>query len=470
MPLNILPRQAGFVGKTRCMTDAQKLNFKFRWPVIVLAAWMAMNSAWAQDASKINRPAKVELRQTDGKWRLYVNQKEFFIHGAGLEFGDQEKLAVSGGNSFRTWRPENGRETGQQVLDRALKNGLYVAMGLDVARERDKFDYSDSTAVAEQLVKIKEVVLQFRNHPALLFWDIGNELNLNSHNPKVWNAVNEISKMIHRLDPNHPTTTSLAGINKDLVDEIKSRASDLDFLSVQSYADIVNLPAELRNSGWNGPYVVTEWGATGHWECGMTAWGAPIEDDSSVKAGWYQKRYETAIAPDTTNCLGSYVFLWGQKQERTPTWYGMFLTSGEATETVDVMQYIWTGKWPQVRSPKVQTFSLAGKRAQQNIHLFAGQNYGANVAAQSPNGDSLTYSWEILEESNAKTVGGDFEEDPQRLSGLIEQGHAAEMNFKAPAQPGAYRLFVYIHDGHQKAAYANIPFYVDVKTGPMASH
>jgi hypothetical protein len=148
----------------------------------------------------------------------------------------------------------------------------------------------------------------------------------------------------------------------------------------------------------------------------------------------------------------------------------MFLTSGEATETVDVMQYIWTGKWPQVRSPKLQKFSLAGKTAQQNIHLFSGQDYAAAVAAESFNGDSLTYSWEILEESDAKTVGGDFESEPARVSGLIEQGDTANVDIKAPAKPGAYRLFVYVHNGHQKAAYANIPFYVDVKTGPMASH
>jgi len=44
------------------------------------------------------------------------------------------------------------------------------------------------------------------------------------------------------------------------------------------------------------------------------------------------------------------VFSLGQKQERTPTWYGMFLSSGEATETVDVMEYIWTGRWPEIRA------------------------------------------------------------------------------------------------------------------------
>jgi hypothetical protein len=77
-------------------------------------------------------------------------------------------------------------------------------------------------------------------------WDIGNELNLESHNPRVWDAVNEISKMIHQIDPNHPTTTSLAGVTREVLDQVKRRAPDLDLLCFQSYADIVNL---LRERG-----------------------------------------------------------------------------------------------------------------------------------------------------------------------------------------------------------------------------
>ena len=72
---------------------------------------------------------------------------------------------------------------------------------------------------------------------------------------------------------------------------------------------------------------------------------------------------------DTTLCLGSYVFLWGQKQERTPTWYGIFTESGEATESVDVMQYLWTGEWPDNRSPQIVSFLLENQEAVQSITL-----------------------------------------------------------------------------------------------------
>ena len=36
----------------------------------------------------------------------------------------------------------------------------------------------------------------------------------------------------------------------------------------------------------------------------------------------------------------------------------MFLSNGNPTEAVDVMQYCWTGKWPQYRAPSIRNISL----------------------------------------------------------------------------------------------------------------
>ena len=128
----------------------------------------------------------------------------------------------------------------------------------------------------------------------MILWVIGNELNFEK-NPKVWDAVNDLSRTIHQIDPNHPTTTTLAGFNQETVALVKARAPDLDFICFQMYCDIINLPRYLAEAAWDKPYIVTEWGATGHWECGKTAWGAPIENDSTTKADLYQMRFETVI-------------------------------------------------------------------------------------------------------------------------------------------------------------------------------
>ncbi len=193
--------------------------------------------------------SKVELKKEGEKYQLYVNNKPFYIKGAGLEFGQIATVAEHGGNSFRTWRTENGQQSGKEVLDAAQKNGLMVTMGIEVARERHGFDYNDEVAVKEQFDRIKKEVLALKDHPALMIWAIGNELNLRATNPKVWNAVNDISKMIHEVDGNHLTTTTLAGISQQDVDLIKERCSDLDLLSVQLYGKIVELP-ELIKEVW----------------------------------------------------------------------------------------------------------------------------------------------------------------------------------------------------------------------------
>lgn len=406
-----------------------------------------------------NQSAKVTLAMDQGRYTLMVNGEPFYIKGAGLEFGDVPSLASHNGNSFRTWRTANGQKTAVEVLDEAHENGLMVTMGIEVARERHGFDYNDTEAVAEQLADIKAQVMALKDHPALLIWGIGNELNLHYTNPKVWDAVNEISKMIHTVDGNHPTTTSLAGISQKEINFIKERCSDLDILSVQMYGDLPNLPKLIEEFKWEGPYIVTEWGATGHWEVPKTAWEAPIEQNSSVKADNYLRRFKAGIAVDEKQCLGSYVFLWGNKQERTPTWYGIFLEDGKETESVDVMHYLWNGEWPENRTPRIEKFTLDGKTAYQNVSLQSGKQYEANVAIMDYENDAITYRWEILPESTDLGEGGDYESRPKTQEGLFAKQEAGKLLFNTPPT-GAYRLFVYGYDGGEHAATANIPFFV----------
>ena len=205
--------------------------------------------------------------------------------------------------------------------------------------------------------------------------------------------------------------------------------------------------------------MVTEWGATGHWEVPTTEWGAPIEEHSSLKAANYLKRYRGGIEADSMQCLGSYVFLWGNKQERTPTWYGIFLEDGQETESVDVMHSIWNGAWPENRTPQIVTYTLDGKTAYENVQLTSGAVYTARSVVTDPESDALSYRWEVLPESTDLGDGGDYEERPTAVTGLFRSQSAGELELEAP-KPGAYRLFVYATDGNGHSATANIPFLV----------
>ena len=422
---------------------------KFKFFLLALSFFIAVKTS-AQTNS-----IKTEIRKTDSGYALYRNGKPYFIKGAGgSKYPD--RIKAYGGNSIRTW----GSRDAQKVLDTAQKYGLTVLLGLDVSRERHGFNYDDTAAVKKQLERLRVEVMKYKDHPALLAWGIGNELNLQYKNTKVWDAVNEISKMIHAADPNHPTTTVLAGVNKAVADLIKEKTTDIDLLSINTYGGLAGLPATLRNVGWTGPYMVTEWGPTGHWEGLQTAWKMPIEETSSEKAAVYKSRYEYSVERDIDRCLGSYVFLWGQKQERTPTWYGLFTEKGEESEVMDVMQYLWTGSWPVNKAPHIYSLQINKKKAIENVYLTPGGAYSVSAIAIDPDKDKLTYRWEFLPEPEKVSTGGDFEARPEPLVGLLIPDLKGKATLIPPAKEGPYRVFVYVTDGHNNVATANFPVYV----------
>ncbi len=401
---------------------------------------------------------KAEIRLTDEGYRIFLNGEPFYVKGAGVGQGSNaEDLVRHGANAARTWSTHHGEE----ILDLAHENGLKVVMGIWIVPERLGADFDDEDYVKEQFEQIRETVLELKNHPALMCWAIGNELNHHANNPKVWDAVNDISKMIHEVDPNHLTTSTLAGFNPVLVKQLESRAPDLDFYSIQLYGPIDRMEAIIDSSGYDGPLLITEWGATGYWEVPKTAWGAPIENQSSKKADLYLSRYQSAIVGQAQQVMGSFVFLWGNKQERTPTWFGMHLPDGTETEAVDMMHYAWKGEWPDNQTPRLTALTLDGKQPSDNIKLIAGQTYTTQVDISDPDNDPLTYRWEVMEESNSNKTGGDAEVIPAVIEGLFIPDADSIASFQAPETPGAYRLFVYVYDGNNHAAHANIPFWVD---------
>lgn len=410
--------------------------------------------------SAVVTPAKVEVREVGERYELYRNGAPYVIRGAGLGFDGPDvpaamrSLQRHGGNSLRTWNVGDGR-----FLDLAHELGLTVALCLDVARERHGFDYSDPAAVREQFERLRADVLRHRNHPALLAWIIGNELNHDYSDPRVYDAVNDISRMIHELDPNHPTTTTTAGLDAELAEVIASRAPDLDFLSVQVYGGLIDLPETVSQIELNVPLMVTEWGTVGHWEVPATDWGAPIELNSSQKAAVYQRGSEQALASLDRLLIGNYAFLWGQKQERTPTWYGV-IYNGHKTEAVDVLEAIWTGHKPKARAPKVHSLLLDGRAADESVRVAAGAVYDVVAEFSNPEGQPLRFEWRVLAESQALQSGGDAESVPDDHSSMLGVPAGPRVWLHA-TRPGAYRVFVYGYDEDGGVAHANLPFLVE---------
>jgi hypothetical protein len=398
---------------------------------------------------------KVEVVETSlGTYTLLRDGKPYYVKGAG---GDafMDKTVSCGGNSIRLW----GAENAQAVLDEAQKRGLTVMLGLWMPPERHGFDYSDSWAVKDQLEQFRSVVTRFKNHPALLLWGVGNEVDLAYTDFSVWTAVQGIAAMIHEEDKNHPTCVVTAGIDAPEVQLIKETCKDIDILGINTYGDLPALPQKIRLFGWEKPYLVTEWGPNGHWEVAKCSWGAAVEQTSTEKAITYRDRYVNYIRKDSSMCLGSYVFLWGQKQETTPTWYGVFV-EGKSTEAVNVLQEVWSGVKPQNWAPQITAFELEQTKPEGSFMCRKGASVSVNLKVVSANLEGLKYHWEILPESEFTKSGGDAELKPEAISVNMKGNASSGYSFKAPFQKGAYRLFVYITDTHEQVACANFPFWV----------
>lgn len=419
--------------------------------LLSLAGVLMAHTSDAAPPQPTEHPIPVWVQKTTRGFELTRDGKPYFIRGAGGS-ENLSPLVQAGGNSIRTW----GAENLTPLLDRAQSLGLTVTIGIWLGHKEHGFKYDDPKMVAEQFEQARGFVRQYRNHPALLLWGIGNEMEGDGKDPNVWKAVNDIAKMIHQEDPNHPAMTVVAEIGGEKLPQLKTLCPDVDILGVNSYGGMPSLPERLQKGGWERPYVITEFGPFGPWEVGKTAWNAPLEATSTEKAKTYLASYQHTVAAQKGRCLGSYVFLWGNKQEATSTWFGMFLKSGEALEPVDVMTYLWSGKWPANRAPQLEGLQIeADVKA-----LTPGEHVTARVRASDPDGDPLTVHWEVRSESNDRKTGGDAEREPDAHPDAVVAAKGMELAFRVPKASGAYRLFVTLYDGKGHAATANLPFYV----------
>ncbi len=427
--------------------------------LISLVATLVFVTACSSEPDRSPSAVKVEVAATEGGYTLLRGGEPYTVKGAGMGGEDVARFAANGGNSIRTWNTNRRGQGAQALLDAAHEYGVTVALGLAMRPERRGFDYDDEQAVAAQLEQMREEVIRYRDHPAVLVWVIGNELNHHYTNPRVYDAVNDVAEMIDELDPNHPTTTTTAGFKPDVNAEILARAPALDFISFQMYASIFDLHEQLAATGFDAPFMVTEWGTIGYWETDTTDWGAPLESTSSEKADVFGRAWRDVLQPLEGQLLGSYAFFWGQKQERTPTWFGMLTENGNETEAVDVMQHAWTGEWPANRTPRVERLLLDGKGGRASVVLSAGQEYEAVFDVADPEGGPVAYRWELKTESAATTEGGDYEEPIANLEGYLAGTATAKTVLTAPP-PGKYRLFAYAEDDQSHVAHANMPFLV----------
>jgi hypothetical protein len=406
--------------------------------------------------------SKVDLRLENGKWNLYRNNQPYYVKGAHGSVA-LDLLKEIGGNSIIVY----DNELSDSLLNLADSLGISVSVTLDLGKARFKEnDYRDKKFVMAQRKRMEEVVRKYYQHPAILFWIIGNELNLAARvNIPMWKEVNEISKMIHAIDPYHLTTTAIAEFPTDRFHPliIKLFAPDLDFFSLTIYEFAPRIKREMNSFIWGSdrPFLVTEWAGIGWWRYTNTEWYALVEPSSTAKAPLFNHYQWIIFNQDKENNLGGYVFYWGAKQERTPTAFSLILDSKYKVQATETLQYLWTGSYPDNYCPRIDTFYIDGFPSG-NHYLLPDSIYSAQIVAHDPEKEPLYFKWELRTEGYYRgKTGGEAERITDIISGSDAfLPYSQKFTFETPKEKGEYRLFVYIYDNHNYVATANIPIYV----------
>ena len=398
-------------------------------------------------------------KDATGNFVLLRNHQPYWVQGAGADNPKLFKeLAQRGGNSVRTWGV--GANTGN-LLDSAQANGLTVLLGLWVGHEAQGFDYNDPEKVANQLATFRHWVRTYKDHPAILGWGIGNEVNLNYSNLKVWDAVNDISRMIHEeTGGKQLTCTVVAGTGVTLLNHLAERCTDLDFVGLNLYDGLQSGVTSVQNSNWNKPYMLTEWGVNGHWGTARTDWGAPIELNSGEKFSLIENRYVNHIKANQGILIGNYVFLWNFKNEGSQTWFGLWVRD-HTTEMVDALQRQWTGALPANRAPRMQLVTINEQPQSSSLRITRPTDNLVEVWAIDFEGDSLSYEyvvqpWPKEDRTGLEDVGLTFSTIPGMVTDI--QANRARLNFKPEHNNKTFRLYVLVRDPFKHIATASFPF------------
>ncbi|MBI4397155.1 MAG: hypothetical protein HY548_08675 [Elusimicrobia bacterium] len=234
-------------------------------------------------------------------------------------------LKSMGANTIRVFDARNATTA---ALNAAQSNGLYVAMGFPINESVDITNTSTRTAIVSDFTAL---VNRFKDHAAVLFWAVGNEVTLNntsaSTNTASWySLVDACAAAAHAADPNHPVTTVNADINNIGVSANNTTAdnpSNLDFWGVTLYrgpsfqtafSDFV--------SRSDKPMWVAEFGSDAYNSA------SAAEDESTqasvVRSLWLEIEANLSATVNGKAVLGGNVFEWSDEW-----WKGKKTTLGD---------------------------------------------------------------------------------------------------------------------------------------------
>jgi beta-glucuronidase len=253
--------------------------------------------------------------------------------------GDFAMMKEMGVNAIRFYHmPKNRTEYDKDGMHKEILRDMYGKYGIRAiigdlagaytvgsgADYETGTDYRDPKQCATMMKVIRDLVEDNKDEPYVLMWLLGNENNMNNQYggvnathtlagvyPEAYGKfLNDVAKMIHEIDPNHPV--GIANLESQLIETYEKFAPEIDVLGINSYRGPEGFGnlfsyAQLR---FDRPVVITEYGSD---VLSITRDSISIDEHSQLeyhKNAWEDIVRNTAFHEGQGNAIGGMIFEW----------------------------------------------------------------------------------------------------------------------------------------------------------------
>ncbi|MBU1076825.1 MAG: hypothetical protein KKH98_05995 [Spirochaetes bacterium] len=176
-------------------------------------------------------------------------------------------------------------------------------------------DYSDPDQRKSMKKSVSQMVQEYKDEPYVLMWVLGNENNFGHANNAMdqpepyYEFVNEVARMIHKMDPSRP----VAICNGEVLylDVFAMKCPDVDIFGINSYRGNLGFGESLWKSVKDivgRPIVITEYGCSAY-AAKMKEEEAEIGQMDYHKGNWEDIWYNRG-GSGQGNSIGGVVFEW----------------------------------------------------------------------------------------------------------------------------------------------------------------
>jgi hypothetical protein len=409
--------------------------------------------------------ANVRLDQQGQGWELKLNGRPFPIRGVTYSNkydaksidADMRRLKKLGVNVIRTWG--TGDES-KVLFDAAHRQGIKVMAGIWMRHGRpgaegdDFFNWlTDHKGMQDQWDLAIKTVKQYKKHPAILFWGVGNEVYLNIATEKEKIAYSKflgrLCQEIKRIDPK--TLISSSGAWTIPVAYWEKYCPDIDVYGVNSYgAGVGALQSELRKLGVTKPYVLTEFGPRGEWDAPADKNGLKVEPSDEEKWHAHADGWKEWIE-EKEQCIGGFAFNYGNVAgfNHAEIWLNLKVQNCFRPQYWATYQ-TFTGKKPPHAFPKFKKYSIPKD--------IGYRHHWVDVDLDIEDRDSKKF--EVSFYYNQRLEGGARHKRdavmPLEFRGNMKDG----FQFKTPNELGLLKVYAFVKDQTKNLAIAQTSYVI----------